>query len=671
MNMKPHHHRSPVAGGLCLVALLVLSAPWSRAGHTTEVDYTAMSIEQLMEIPVYAASKHEQRTADAPSSVTIVPAQDIRSYGWRTLADLLRSVPGLYVSHSRSYGLLGVRGFGRPNDFGGRTLLLVNGHRLNDALYDTAATLNDFILDLDVIDRVEIVRGPGSALYGNNAFFAVVNVITRIPIQVNGTEVSADYGAYDAFRGRVTHGAVHGKTEMLISASGFWSEGDRRIYVPSYDAPETNHGVVQDGDGEWARSLFVSVRQGAYALQGGYVGRDKDVPLPAYGTVFGRPRNTFDGRGFGEVRWEAPVSDDVTALVRLYYDWYEYRGKYWYDGAEEGEPQRLFLNRDRSVNEALGGEVQARWQASRRQGIAMGAEYRYDFRNLMRNYDDLNPRVHYLDIDPAIRSYAFYAQDEYRLLTNLTFTAGVRYDNFDTFGDTINPRLACVYSPFRSMTLKFLFGRAFRAPNVNEFYYEDDGLTSKVNPDLKPEKVTTYELVCEQRFGPRWRGSVAGFYNHVDDLINAVEDPADGLYYSDNIDQAEARGLEFSADGQMTDRIRLRASYTLTDTEDKATGEPLSNSPRHLAKFNATSPLWSDRLMAGVEAQYVGDREDDEGESADDLWLVNLTVFTRRIANVWELSASVYNVFDTRYCEPGALADAEGRTFRVKATCRF
>ena len=111
--------------------------------------------------------------------MTVITAQDIRAYGWRTLGDLLRSAPGFYVTYPRSYGFVGVRGFGRPGDFGGRILLLLNGHRMNDPLYDTAAVMNDFILDMDLIDRVEIVRGPGSALYGNNAFFAVVNVITK------------------------------------------------------------------------------------------------------------------------------------------------------------------------------------------------------------------------------------------------------------------------------------------------------------------------------------------------------------------------------------------------------------------------------------------------------------------------------------------------------------
>ena len=169
-------------------------------------DYTSLSLEQLMSIPVYSAAKREQKTSEAPSSVTVVTSQDVRAYGWRTLSDLLRSVPGIYVTATRTYGSVGVRGFERSGDFGGRILLLVNGHRMNDPLYDSAAIVEDFILDMDLIDRVEIVRGPGSTLYGTNAFFAVVNVITKRADQYDGFELSGEAGTLDAARGRLTFG---------------------------------------------------------------------------------------------------------------------------------------------------------------------------------------------------------------------------------------------------------------------------------------------------------------------------------------------------------------------------------------------------------------------------------------------------------------------------------
>jgi outer membrane receptor for ferrienterochelin and colicins len=256
----------------------------------------------------------------------------------------------------------------------------------------------------------------------------------------------------------------------------------------------------------------------------------------------------------------------------------------------------------------------------------------------------------------------------------MAITAGVRYDSFDTFGDTVNPRLALVYSPIEPTTLKFLYGTAFRAPNVSEFSYEDDGRTAKLNPDLEPEKNSTYELVCEQRLGPHWRGSVAGFLNKVTDLISTVQDPVDGLTYSDNIDKVEARGLEFQLEGQLTRDVRGRASYTFAKTEDQATGKPLNNSPEHLAKLNLTAPVVKGWLFAGGEVQYMSDRTTVADLTLDDVWLVNATLFTTRFKGVWDLSFSVYNLFDTSYRDPAAAPDTveqDGRTLRLKLVAQF
>src|ERR1043166_2395867 len=200
--------------GLPLLSLTLISAAFEAQQtpltSTNGVEPTEISLEGLlkMEIPIVeGASKYKQKITEAPASVTVISADEIKKYGHRTLADVLRSVPGLYVSYDRSNARLGVRGV-ISRDYNSRILLLVDGHRIKNSLSDGAPIGTEFILDVDLIERVEIIRGPGSSLYGNNAFFGVINVITRKGADMSGTgfEVSGEGGSYDSYKGRVTYG---------------------------------------------------------------------------------------------------------------------------------------------------------------------------------------------------------------------------------------------------------------------------------------------------------------------------------------------------------------------------------------------------------------------------------------------------------------------------------
>src|SRR5687767_10378091 len=171
-------------GGIIGFLMLVFAfgAPAADTGNQAKPsDLTELSLEALMEIEVakvYAASKFEQRMTEAPSSVSLVSSDEIKKFGYRTLSDVLQSVQGFHVSYDRNYAFLGARGI-NLGDFNSRVLLLVNGHRVNNNLTDGAFIDSAFILDVDLIDRVEVIRGAGSVLYGNNAFFGVINVVTR------------------------------------------------------------------------------------------------------------------------------------------------------------------------------------------------------------------------------------------------------------------------------------------------------------------------------------------------------------------------------------------------------------------------------------------------------------------------------------------------------------
>ncbi len=668
-----------VAGCLLLVVALESTVVPTAQAATMADDYTNLSLEQLMAIPVYSAAKREQSTSEAPSSVTVVTSQDVRAFGWRTLSDLLRSVPGISILYTRTYGSMNVRGFER-SDFGARILLLINGHRMNDPLYDSAAIMEDFILDLDLIDRVEIVRGPGSTLYGTNAFFAVVNVITKRAEQFTGFEANVEAGSQESRRGRLTFGKVAADgAETILSASGYSSNGNTAVYMPSKDeGPGGFDGILRNGDAESTTRYMGSHRRGGLAVDGYFVGRGKDTP-PAYWTVPWLPRHTYDARAFVEGRYEFALAENATLAARLYYDWYKYVGTYLYD---VGAPE-FGVNVDESVSESVGGELQANWQPWTDHTATAGFEFRDNYRQMMKNYNT-RPFTSILDIDPETQILGLYLQDEFRPSSRLGITAGVRYDHYDSFGESVSPRLAIVAALDPATTIKLLSGKAFRAPNANEFYYEEfnDGYAVVRNPDLQPEKISTYEIVGERQFGPKWRGSIAGFYNQATDLINqqtvyTYDDDDEVIfetYYSDNMDKVDARGIELHADGQVSSKTRVAVSYTRTKTKYAATGQQLAFTPKHMAKLSLTFPVLADAVSGGLEVQYTSDRFNSAGRGYDEHVLVNATLASARWKDRWEASLSAYNLFQAHYDNPaigGLEALQDGRLLRLKLGMRF
>ena len=271
-----------------------------------------------------------------------------------------------------------------------------------------------------------------------------------------------------------------------------------------------------------------------------------------------------------------------------------------------------------------------------------------------------------------------YLQDNWKVLANLHLTLGVRYDYNDTADSAVSPRAALVYSPWEKTAFKLLYGSTFRAPNVYELHYDDGGLSTKANPDLKPEKIQTYEGVYEQYLGEHLRSSLSGFYYRTDDLISLGYDPVSGLNMFQNIDETEAYGGGAEIEGRWASELAGRLSYSYQETRNLDTGKILSNSPRQLLKGNLTVPLVEKQLLGTVEVLYTGSRHNEPGRSgASGFVITNLTLFSKNLLPGLELSASVYNLFDKSYEDIGGAEhiqgtlSQEGRTYRAKLSYRF
>lgn len=661
------------------VLLLLLPAPfvWAdseEAAHQPLADLTELSVEQLLNVEVatvYGASKYEQKVTDAPASVSIITSDDIKKYGYRTLADILRSVRGFFVTYDRNYSYIGVRGFNRPGDLNTRVLLLVDGHRINDNIYESAPIGTEFPVDVDLIDRVEIIRGPGSSLYGTNAFFGVISVITRQGSDLKGVELSGAAGSFDTYNGRVTYGNDFGNgVEMLLSGSIMDSRGQDRLFFQEFNTPSQNNGVAEHADADKNYQFFTKLAYRDLTLTGVYASREKGVPTASFGTVFNTDRTrTTDEHGFLDLKYAHQFAGETDVTARIYYDRFYYHGDYLYDYPP------VTLDKDYGHGDWWGAEAQVTKTLFERHKLTGGAEFRDNTRQDQRNYD-ASPYFQYLDDKRHSTIWAAYLQDEYQILDNLSLTAGVRYDHYDTFGGTANPRLALVYKPLEGTVFKLLYGEAFRAPSAFEFYYAD-GQTTKANPSLKPEKIRTYELVYEQYLGAHFRSSLSGFYYRIDDLITQQTDPTDGFNQFNNIDKADAKGVELELEGKWANGLQGRFSYTFQDTEDVQTGKRLTNSPRHLVKANLIAPLMREILFAGIEEQLMSNRTTPSGGNAAEFYITNLTLFSQKLLSGFELSATLYNLFDSHYGDPVGVdfkqstIGQDGRTFRVKLTYQF
>lgn len=640
--------------------------------QTERFDLAALPIEQLLTLEVYSASKFVQKVSDAPSAVSVVTAADIREFGWRSLGDILRSMRGMYLSNDRNYTYLGARGFLRPGDYNTRFLLLIDGNRNNDAVYDQASIGSEAIIDVDLIERVEFVPGPGSSIYGANAFFGVINVITKRGRDFNGPQVSVESGSHGQRKARASYG-MRGEQggEFLISATTYRERGDD-LYFPEFDTPATNNGIARRLDHDRSDSMLMKGGLGPFSLSIAHSERKKGIPTASFSQVFNDPQShTVDGQSFVDAGYRTALAGDTELSSRIYWGSYRYDGDYVYDNPP------LTINRDRADARWWGGEaklVSTRYAGNK---IVLGAEYQRDYRRDQANFD-VDPFFSYLDDRRKNQRIGFYAQDEITLRDDLLLNAGVRYDRYSSTQDSsVNPRVALIYKATPDTTLKALYGTAFRAPNAYELYYEViNAGGQKANTGLRPERIRTHELIAEQRLSADARITASVFQNTVSNLITQTMDPADGLLVFSNLDQASARGVELEYELVRSGGARLRTSYSWQQTRNRTTGAMLANSPRHLANFNLSQPVFRTGWRAGIEALYVGRRNTLQARTGG-YFLGNLTLSSMRLAPGLEISASIYNLFDRRYADPGAeehVQDAigqNGRTFRIKLSYAF
>ncbi len=627
------------------------------------------SLEDLMNIKVYSASRYDQRLAEAPATVTIVTRDEIQRYGYRTLAEILRSVPGFFIPYDRLYSYVGIRGFANPGDYNTRVLLMVDGHRLNDSIFQQAMIGTEFPIDVDMIERVEVIRGPASSIYGTNAIFGVINVITRKVGEISGLELSADAASFNTYTGRASYGGRLLGIDTVLSATFMDSKGHNWLYFPEYDTPQDNYGIGSHADADQYMDLLATLSKGGFRFQAAYDSREKHDPTGAWEVVFNDPRNRVtDHHGYMDLRYEHSQGP-WQWMARSYYDRYGEDGFYIMPTFELASPaERGFVNRDFERGEQWGAEFQASKTIHDRHKLTGGFEFRDEFRQQMASYY-LSPPEVLLNVNIPAYVVAGYLQGEFRITDKLSLTAGVREDYVQLAGSSTNPRLAFTYNPWTKTNFKLIYGTAFRSANVYEQYYASLDVHSSGN--LAPERIHAWEGAWQQELTSRTSLSASVFHNRMSNFIEFTADSTGDLNFR-NVPDVTATGGELELRGRWPNGISGHASYSYQYAQGGVTNQWAVGSPKHLAKLNVSVPLYRQKLFAGLEALYTSKRLTLDGSTVGGYTVVNLTLLSRKLTRHFDLSASVYNLFDQTYFDPGAEQHLEnalrqdGRSFRVK-----
>jgi iron complex outermembrane receptor protein len=622
---------------------------------------------------VIGASRRRQSLEDVPEAVTVITAEEIRRYGWRTITEVLANVRGLYVMNDGNYSYAGVRGFARPGDYNTRILLLINGHAMNDATYQASLLGRETGLDMDLIERVEVIRGPGSALYGTNALLAVINLVTRTGPDVRhlegfGFRASVEKDASDTKVSAAYDKLLTDELRLLASASYEMDEG-RSFDFTGIEGSQFAGPTDPSSDALHASNFYAQVSYGPLSVMGLVNHHHKHVPTASFASIPEAGQFTVDTHALIEPKLELQLSEYIDITARTFLDYTYYHGFNPYSLADGGDYT------DTSKGLAGGADLTFALHLDDLLELVAGATAQHFF------YIDIEshqPRIPFDFFETySYSSYAVYANADLRLSSMLTLSGGIRYDWYGTFGDRASPRIALIMRPVSGTTFKLMYAQAFRAPSIYELYYRT--YEAPTAPDLRPEVLHHAAAVAEQELGGgRGLLTLAVYRYSMSKLIEAVGE--DALTFTfENRSSATGTGAELEISGRLPFLgIRASAGYTFAHVTDGDTGARLSNAPAHVLQFRGMLPIYENQIFLAAAARYIGDRDGLEGRTgADSAFTADLTLTADDLSDGLDLSIGASNIFNQAWFVPSSIEHApslipqNGRTVWAKLSYLF
>ncbi|HLP98954.1 MAG TPA: TonB-dependent receptor [Sideroxyarcus sp.] len=648
----------------------LLAAFWAAPAIAQSFEEDELALAYGDKSTISLATGSHQPITRAPAVASVITSQDIEAMGATDLDQALESVPGLHVSMSHIaqkpiYGFRGIATLNNP-----QVLMLVNGLPITNVFWGDRSQIWGG-MPLENVARIEVIRGPGSALYGADAFSGVINVITKTAADIKGTETGVRTGSFNTHDAWLQHGGKLGALDAAFYLRAGNTDGHKGIIQQdaqsTFDQAFGSNASLAPGPLNNERKAIdarADLASEAWRFRAAYQKREMGVGALG-GSIDPNGRGTasrlYLDLDYAQANW-AP-NWDVSGVVGFFdvkekpVDHYTLFPAGAFGGAF---PNGMLAGPGHSERHTH-ASVSAVHTGFEEHRIRIGAGYRVEdlyevteTKNFDATFAPLpglvdatgNPALVYLLPHKRNVSFAFI-QDEWNLAKDWALTAGVRHDNYSDFGGTTNPRIALVWDASYNVVIKLMHGTAFRAPSFSEQYsINNPVITGSAN--IKPETITTDELAFSWQASSALQSSLNFFRYRMSSIILPV-----GTLYQNAGDQT-GRGLELESTYDATNKLRLSGSFSLQHSTDEATGQDAGMAPHRRAFVRADwhlAPLW----QLDAKANYVAGRMREPGDTRaviPDYTLVDLTLRREKLANDWEASATVANLFDRKAWEP-------------------
>jgi len=639
------------------------------------------AITQMEEI-IVTATRSPRMLRDVPANTTVLTAEDMERSAARQLDDLLRLTPGIDID--RPMGVLytspavSVRGMGgRASE--GRTLVLLDGVPINNS-YSGGVAWNSFAAT--DIERIEVVRGAASALYGSNAMGGAINLITRGWSSQSQTTARLSFASQNTPATEVRHSASLGRVAYTLT--GTYLNSDGYIVVPEEKRKDYDQERTMESSSVGARMRYALSPDATLTLNATHYTDDANAGRPLYTGTSTQDRFSLTYSGLvGGLNWQGGFFANLDD-----YEW-------TYD---TGSAKDLVNYVSNQPKKQLGMSGRTTMPLGPSNNLSLAIDYKWGQVDSEDRYVQVERRV---ETSGKQQTFGLAADNEFTPNDRLSLFIGARYDVINTFDgsalDTdvdaarmayddqthhnVSPRLGLVYHPDQATTLRASVGRAFQAPNLYNLYrtWKYYSTTYAGNPDLDPERLTSYEVGVDRTFGSRILGRLTLYRNNADDFIYSIlTDVENKIKTKQNVGEVKMQGLEAEISVFPATELSLSAAYTYNEStiesfEDNPDldGKYLTYAPKH--KVSVSAGYADPRLLtADLTTRFVAERFSDDAntdaKTLDSYFLVDLRL-ARRVTDAFEISMAVTNILDRDYEEKSGYL-APGRLISAGLTLR-